>query len=62
MTKVTQAVYSKDVLKPTEDLGSREEQRVRLIVETVDGFAVTVDVRLGRRQGLIVQPNARHRL
>jgi predicted DNA-binding antitoxin AbrB/MazE fold protein len=36
MTKVTEAVYSCGVLKPAEDLGLREDQRVRLIVETVD--------------------------
>ena len=36
MTRVTEAVYSQGVLKPAEDLGLREEQRVRLIVETVD--------------------------
>jgi len=33
MTKVTEAVYSSGVLKPTEDLGLREDQSVRLIVE-----------------------------
>ena len=36
MTRVTEAVFSKGVLKPAEDLGLREEQRVRLIVESVD--------------------------
>jgi predicted DNA-binding antitoxin AbrB/MazE fold protein len=36
MTRVTEAVYSKGVLKPADDLGLHEEQRVRLIVETVD--------------------------
>jgi len=36
MTRVTEAVYSKGVLKPADDLGLREERRVRLIVETVD--------------------------
>ena len=39
MTKVTEAVYSLGVLKPVEDLGLREDQRVRLIVETVDDEA-----------------------
>jgi predicted DNA-binding antitoxin AbrB/MazE fold protein len=39
MTKVTEAVYSQGVLKPVEDLGLREDQRVRLIVETVDDKA-----------------------
>ena len=36
MTRVTEAVYSKGVLKPAEDLGLREAQLVRLIVEVVD--------------------------
>jgi predicted DNA-binding antitoxin AbrB/MazE fold protein len=36
MTRVTEAVFSNGVLKPTEDLGFREQQRVRLIVEFVD--------------------------
>ena len=36
MTKRTEAVYTKGVLKPAEDLGLREDQRVHLIVETVD--------------------------
>ena len=36
MTRVTEAVYSHGVLKPADDLGLREEQRVRLIVEPLD--------------------------
>ncbi len=36
MTRVTEAVFSKGVLKPAEDLGLHEQQRVRLIVESVD--------------------------
>lgn len=36
MTRVTEAVFSKGVLKPADDLGLREDQRVRLIVESVD--------------------------
>ena len=36
MTRVTEAVYTKGVLNPAEDLGLREDQRVRLIVEPVD--------------------------
>jgi predicted DNA-binding antitoxin AbrB/MazE fold protein len=34
MTQDTEAVYSGGVLKPDRDLGLREQQRVRLIVET----------------------------
>jgi predicted DNA-binding antitoxin AbrB/MazE fold protein len=36
MIRITQAVFSKGVLKPDDDLGLREQQRVRLIVESVD--------------------------
>ena len=36
MTRVTDAIFSKGVLKPAEDLGLREQQRVRLIVESTD--------------------------
>ena len=36
MTKTIHAVYSQGVLKPDENLGLREGQRVRLIVETID--------------------------
>lgn len=36
MTKVTNAVHSQGALKPEENLGLREGQRVRLIVETID--------------------------
>jgi len=36
MTRVTEAIFSKGVLKPAEDLGLREQQRVRLIIESVD--------------------------
>ena len=36
MTRVTEAVFAQGVLKPTEDLGLQEQQRVRLIVEPLD--------------------------
>jgi predicted DNA-binding antitoxin AbrB/MazE fold protein len=36
MTRITEAVYSQGVLKPTRELSLREQQRVRLIVETID--------------------------
>lgn len=48
MTKVTEAVYSQGVLKPAEDLGLQENQRVRLIVETVDDKAVDRAAALAR--------------
>jgi predicted DNA-binding antitoxin AbrB/MazE fold protein len=37
MTKVVEAVYAEGVLKPVEDLELPERQRVRLIVQTIDG-------------------------
>ena len=36
MTQVTEAVYTHGVLKPTEELDLREDQRVRVIVEPLD--------------------------
>jgi predicted DNA-binding antitoxin AbrB/MazE fold protein len=36
MTRVTEAVFSHGVLRPADDLGLREEQRVRLIIEPLD--------------------------
>jgi predicted DNA-binding antitoxin AbrB/MazE fold protein len=36
MSQHIEAVFSGGVLKPDRDLGLRERQRVRLIVETVD--------------------------
>ena len=36
MTQITEAIYTDGVLKPTDDLLLRNNQRVRLIVETVD--------------------------
>ena len=40
MTKRTEAVYSNSVLRPIDDLGLAEGQRVHLIVELVDGRPV----------------------
>jgi predicted DNA-binding antitoxin AbrB/MazE fold protein len=37
MVQVTQAIFSNGVLKPVERLRLRDGQRVRLIVEPVDG-------------------------
>jgi predicted DNA-binding antitoxin AbrB/MazE fold protein len=39
MTRLTEAVYTNGVLKPKEELGLREAQRVRLIVEPLDDDA-----------------------
>ena len=36
MTKSTEAVYSEGVLRPVEDLGLTEGQRVHVIVEPLD--------------------------
>jgi predicted DNA-binding antitoxin AbrB/MazE fold protein len=37
MVQVTEAVFSKGILKPVGSLRLREQQRVRLIIEAVDG-------------------------
>jgi predicted DNA-binding antitoxin AbrB/MazE fold protein len=37
MVQVTEAVFSKGVLKPVDRLQLEEEQRVRLIIEPVEG-------------------------
>ena len=37
MVKVTEAVFSNGVLKPVDELQLQEQQRVRLIIEPVDG-------------------------
>jgi len=36
MTQITEAVYKQGVLKPLGELALREEQRVRLIVESIE--------------------------
>jgi predicted DNA-binding antitoxin AbrB/MazE fold protein len=36
MVHITEAVFSQGVLKPVDELGLREQQRVRLIIEPVD--------------------------
>jgi predicted DNA-binding antitoxin AbrB/MazE fold protein len=36
MTQKVDAIYTGGVLKPTRDLSLRENQRVRLIVETIE--------------------------
>ena len=55
MTKRTEAVYSQGVLKLAEDLGLREDQRVRLIVETVDDQPVDRAAALARLKAGIAQ-------
>ena len=37
MTQTTEAIYTQGVLKPAVDLDLREQQRVRVIVEPIDG-------------------------
>lgn len=39
MAQLIEAVYTNGVLKPKEELGLREAQRVRLIVEALDDDA-----------------------
>lgn len=48
MTQSTEAVYSDGVLKPERDLGLRERQRVRLIVEPIDERADDREAALAR--------------
>lgn len=36
MTRITEAIYTHGVLKPTGDLQLREQQRVRVIVEPIE--------------------------
>lgn len=36
MTRITEAIYTHGVLKPAENLELREQQRVRLIVESIE--------------------------
>lgn len=36
MTRITGAIYTHGVLKPAEDLELREQQRVKLIIESID--------------------------
>ena len=41
MTRVVEAIYVDGVLQPVEHLELPERQRVRLIVQTIDGTAAT---------------------
>jgi predicted DNA-binding antitoxin AbrB/MazE fold protein len=36
MTRITEAIYTHGVLRPTADLQLREQQHVRVIVEPID--------------------------
>lgn len=36
MTQITEAIYTHGVLKPTAELDLREQQRVRVIVESLE--------------------------
>jgi len=36
MTQITEAIYTHGVLKPAVDLNLREQQRVRVIVESIE--------------------------
>lgn len=40
MTQTIEAIYTDGVLKPTEELPLRDNQRVRLTVETIDETGV----------------------
>ena len=51
MTEKVEAIYTGGVLKPTRELSLRDEQRVRLTVETIDEPA-------GDREGAIARLKA----
>lgn len=36
MTRVTDAIFADGVLRPIEPLGLREQERVRIIIETIE--------------------------
>lgn len=48
MTQTIEAVYSDGVLKPSGELPLRDNQRVRLIVETIDEPGVDRDAAIAR--------------
>jgi predicted DNA-binding antitoxin AbrB/MazE fold protein len=48
MTQTLEAIYSGGVLKPTVELQLRENQRVRLTVETIDEFGVDREAAVAR--------------
>lgn len=48
MTQSTEAVYSGGVLRPDSDLGLHEQQRVRLVVETIDEVSADRGAALAR--------------
>ncbi len=53
MTHITEAIYADGVLKPTEHVDLREQQRVRLIIQPLDGPAY------GDRQAALERLRAR---
>ena len=48
MTQVTEAVYTHGVLKPTTELRLQEDQRVRVIVESIEQAPADRDRALAR--------------
>jgi predicted DNA-binding antitoxin AbrB/MazE fold protein len=48
MTKITEAVYVHGVFEPVGELGFRERQRVRLIVETLDDSSLDRETALAQ--------------
>ena len=43
MIRITEAIYTRGVLKPTDELALSEAQRVRLIIEPLDDYTARVD-------------------
>jgi predicted DNA-binding antitoxin AbrB/MazE fold protein len=46
--QITEAIYADGVLKPAEDLGLREQQRVRLMVEPIEESGENRDAAVAR--------------
>ena len=57
MTKIANAVYSQGVLKPDQNLGLREGQGVRLIVETINEHPEDRSAALARLKAGIANMN-----
>ncbi len=48
MTQTIEAIYTDGILKPTAELPLRDNQRVRLTVETIDGTNTDRDAAITR--------------
>jgi predicted DNA-binding antitoxin AbrB/MazE fold protein len=48
MTQITEAIYTRGVLKPAVDLNLREQQRVRVIIEPIEDSLEDRDAAVAR--------------